>query len=267
MAYNNDGEPQIMDISDINTPRPVRNIRIDSTWKDTINPFLQTHIHTVYVDSRLRVYMVSNERSTFIAKLDTAKIDSAYPDSDVIFRNVWEEVRGRERFLRNGKFRRVSRRVLPSGRVFSVSGRGVYIGDSGGVYVVRVDSGEVMVRLDGIDMGLRVEGEEIVVPGWVKEDGLIRIEVVGGVVSLHHFESEVPVSDPMGLGSKGGVSLIVGRDYIVVVGKGELRIYDAVGRLVKAKRIRGKGKVSVKELPRGVNFIRFKGKVLKFIRR
>ncbi len=211
------------------------------------------------------IEMTSNPFSLDIWPYSEAVLE--YTTADVIFRNVWEEVRGRERFLRNGKFRRISRRVLPSGRVFSVSGVGVYVGDSGGVYVVRVDSGDVMVRLDGVDMGLRVEGEEIVVPGWVKEDGLIRIEVVGGVVSLYHFEGGIPVSGPMGLGSNGGVSLEVGRDYIVVVGKGELRIYDAVGRLVKAEKVEGKGKVSVKDLPRGVYFVKFKGKVLKFIRR
>ncbi len=61
--------------------------------------------------------------------------------------------------------------------------------------------------------------------------------------------------------------LIVGKDYIKVEGRGELRVYDALGRLVKAEKVDGKGKVSVKELPRGVYFVKFKGKVLKFIRR
>ncbi len=60
--------------------------------------------------------------------------------------------------------------------------------------------------------------------------------------------------------------LIVGKDYIRVEGSGELRVYDAVGRLVRYQVIKGKGKVSVKDLRRGVYFIRFRGKVLKFIR-
>ena len=74
---------------------------------------------------------------------------------------------------------------------------------------------------------------------------------------------------PLGVGEgvSEGEGLIVGKDYMKVEGRGELRVYDALGRLVKAEKVDGKGKVSVKELPRGVYFVKFKGKVLKFIRR
>ncbi len=87
----------------------------------------------------------------------------------------------------------------------------MYIGDSGGVYVLRVDSGDV-----------------VVLPKWVYRDGRVEVEAVGGKVSLYHFEGIAPSSGPMGMVRGEGLSgIYVGDGYVEVEGEGELKVYGS----------------------------------------
>ncbi|MEO0223149.1 MAG: hypothetical protein ABIL36_06790, partial [candidate division WOR-3 bacterium] len=153
----------------------------------------------------------------------------------VLFRTVWEEVEGGKRRVRVSarSYTRISPLRVSPPAVFRVMGRGIYIGDSGGVYVVRVDSGRVVLRLGGEDMGVFEGGEEVVVPKWVHMDGLVEIEAIGGRVSLYHYWGEVSISGPMGVGISRGGNVVIGKGYVIAEGEGVLRIYDLAGRLRK----------------------------------
>ena len=67
--------------------------------------------------------------------------------------------------------------------------------------------------------------------------------------------------------AEGVGTLWVGDGYVEVEGEGELKVYGLSGRMVKRVYVRGRVKVDVRDLPKGVYFAEFKGKVMKFIRR
>ncbi|MEO0139751.1 MAG: T9SS type A sorting domain-containing protein [candidate division WOR-3 bacterium] len=68
-------------------------------------------------------------------------------------------------------------------------------------------------------------------------------------------------------GVSGDSRLEAGDGYVMVEGRGVLRIYDLAGRLRKEEVVKGRQRVYLNDLPKGVYFIRFKNKTLKFIRR
>ena len=272
-----------------------RGIKRDTlgTWRDTIDLYTARRITRVhYAGNNYYMFgyedgfitsvsdiLAENMNSRFVINLTGdavvrdewpyGKASLRYPSSGVKFRYVWKKVEGWEERIEIGEKDYVPPVMAFGGMGKAVFvGSGVYMGDSGGVYVLRVDSGNVKLRLGGVDMGVRFQGDEVVVPKWVYRDGRVEVEAVGGKVSLYHFEGVAPSSGPMGIAKGGNSSGIYMMDgYILVKGEGELRVYGLSGRLVKGLYVKGEVKVNVEDLPKGVYFARFKGKVMKFIRR
>ena len=203
-----------------------------------------------------------------------SKVGIGYPGVVSVFWTVWEEEDGWMRRVRLGK--RYVSHISPMGvggmdEVVSpvFRGSGVYVGDSGGVYVVGVVSGDVDLRLGGVSVGRYRAGDFVVVPEWVYEDGEVEVEAIGGDVVLYHFVGEGVggLSGPMGRGDVGVVDVVVRGDYIEVEGGGEVEIYSLAGRRLRVERVKGRGRIYVGDLPAGVYFVRFRGKTFKFLRR
>jgi hypothetical protein len=272
--------------------RGMGRYRKDTIWQDTINLYTARRISRVhyagsnyymfgYEDgfiSRTSDILAENMNSRFTINLTgSATVRDEWPYGDaslrytasgVRFRYVWKKVEGWKEGIEIGEKNYVPPVMSIGGMGKAVFvGSGVYIGDSGGVYVVKIDSGKVKLKLGGVGYGVFREGEVVLVPRWVYRDGKVEVEAVGGKVSLYHFESVPPSSGPMGMNMEGANTLWTDGKYIFASGEGELEVYDISGRKVKSVKIRGEGKVEVKGLARGVYFVKFKEEVMKFIRR
>ena len=269
--------------------------RSGGLWRDTFQIYTARSISRVHYAGRGYYVMgyTNGFRSTFTSELlahdvnnnisfnmtDAPGVEDEWPYSSVsigyptynwIFRNVWEEREGWRRWLRIGEYEYTTpimgfmRGVTPVYR-----GNGVYVGDSGGVYVVEVVRGDVALRLGGRYMGRYGVGDMVIVPEWVYEDGKVEIEGVGGEVVLYHFSGRGggTGSGPMGVGRRPISSAVIGREFVEVKHVGVVRIYDASGREVRRVKVEGKGKVYVGDLPSGVYFLRLGRETIKFIRR